>query len=66
MSLLGINFMKHMIFPVEVNQLYKRFRGQTVVHQLSFQLARGQILGFHEDAYWVSQALARNSSGGGV
>jgi len=46
MSLLGINFMKHMIFPIEVNQLYKRFRGQTVVHQLSFQLARGQILGF--------------------
>ena len=32
--------------PVAVNQLSKRFRTQTVVHPLSFQVAKGQILGF--------------------
>lgn len=35
-----------MIPPVAVHQLSKRFRTQTVVHPLSFQVAKGQILGF--------------------
>ena len=35
-----------MTFPVEVRQLSKRFNKQTVVHELSFQAAKGEILGF--------------------
>lgn len=35
-----------MPFPVEVHQLSKRFNKQTVVHELSFQAAKGEILGF--------------------
>ena len=35
-----------MSFPVEVHQLSKRFNKQTVVHELSFQAAKGEILGF--------------------
>ena len=32
--------------PVAVHQLSKRFGNQTAVHQLSFQVAKGEILGF--------------------
>lgn len=35
-----------MVFLVEVDQLSKRFHKQAVVQQLSFRVARGQILGF--------------------
>lgn len=35
-----------MTYAVEVDQLSKHFGQQTAVHQLSFQVAKGQILGF--------------------